>query len=82
MPLKDAAGSPFGKADRGYLYLHVQKLCKRKNLRYRSASVVAVCCEGRHFLILYTHAHMMSRSQTRPSTMPIGLGTTLVHKGN
>ena len=26
-PLKDAAGSPFGKADRGYLYLHVQKLC-------------------------------------------------------
>ena len=27
-PLKDAAGSPFGKADRGYLYLHVQKLMK------------------------------------------------------
>ena len=26
-PLKDAAGSPFGKADRLYLYLHVQKLC-------------------------------------------------------
>ena len=26
-PLKDAAGSPFGKADRSYLYLHVQKLC-------------------------------------------------------
>ena len=25
--LKDAAGSPFGKADRLYLYLHVQKLC-------------------------------------------------------
>ena len=25
-PLKDAAGSPFGKADRLYLYLHVQKL--------------------------------------------------------
>ena len=24
-PLKDAAGSPFGKADRLYLYLHVQK---------------------------------------------------------
>ena len=24
--LKDAAGSPFGKADRLYLYLHVQKL--------------------------------------------------------
>ena len=27
-PLKDAAGSPFGKADRLYLYLHVQKLCR------------------------------------------------------
>ena len=26
-PLKDAASSPFGKADRLYLYLHVQKLC-------------------------------------------------------
>ena len=26
-PLKDAAGSPFGKADRLYLYLLVQKLC-------------------------------------------------------
>ena len=26
-PLKDAAGSPFGKADILYLYLHVQKLC-------------------------------------------------------
>ena len=26
-PLKDAAGSPFGKANRLYLYLHVQKLC-------------------------------------------------------
>ena len=26
-PLKDAVGSPFGKADRLYLYLHVQKLC-------------------------------------------------------
>ena len=26
-PLKDAAGSPFGRADRLYLYLHVQKLC-------------------------------------------------------
>ena len=26
-PWKDAAGSPFGKADRLYLYLHVQKLC-------------------------------------------------------
>ena len=25
-PLKDAAGSPFGKADRLYLYLHDQKL--------------------------------------------------------
>ena len=25
-PLKDAAGSPFGKADRLYLYLHFQKL--------------------------------------------------------
>ena len=25
--LKDAAGSPFGKADRLSLYLHVQKLC-------------------------------------------------------
>ena len=25
-PLKDAAGSPFGKADRLDLYLHVQKL--------------------------------------------------------
>ena len=25
-PLKDAVGSPFGKADRLYLYLHVQKL--------------------------------------------------------
>ena len=25
--LKDAAGSPVGKADRLYLYLHVQKLC-------------------------------------------------------
>ena len=23
-PLKDAAGSPFGRADRLYLYLHVQ----------------------------------------------------------
>ena len=27
-PLKDAVGSPFGKADRLYLYLHVQKLCR------------------------------------------------------
>ena len=27
-PLKDAVGSPFGKADRLYLYLHVQKLCQ------------------------------------------------------
>ena len=27
-PLKDAAGSPFSKADRLYLYLHVQKLCR------------------------------------------------------
>ena len=27
-PLKDAAGSPFGKADRLYLYLHFQKLCR------------------------------------------------------
>ena len=26
-PLKDAAGSPFGKDDRLCLYLHVQKLC-------------------------------------------------------
>ena len=26
-PLKDAAGSPFGKANRLYLYLHVQELC-------------------------------------------------------
>ena len=26
-PLKDAAGSPFGKANRLYLYLHVQRLC-------------------------------------------------------
>ena len=26
-PLKDAVCSPFGKADRLYLYLHVQKLC-------------------------------------------------------
>ena len=26
-PLKDAAGSPFGKANRPYLYLLVQKLC-------------------------------------------------------
>ena len=26
-PLKDAVGSPFGKANRLYLYLHVQKLC-------------------------------------------------------
>ena len=26
-PLKDAAGSPFGKAERLYLYLCVQKLC-------------------------------------------------------
>ena len=25
-PLKDAAGSSFGKADRLYLYLHVQNL--------------------------------------------------------
>ena len=25
--MKDAAGFPFGKADRLYLYLHVQKLC-------------------------------------------------------
>ena len=25
-PLKDAVGSPFGKADRLYLYLHDQKL--------------------------------------------------------
>ena len=25
-PLKDAAGSPFGKADRLYLYLHIQNL--------------------------------------------------------
>ena len=25
--LKDAVGSPFGKADRLYLYLHVQELC-------------------------------------------------------
>ena len=28
-PLKDAAGSPFGKADRLYLYLRVQKLWLR-----------------------------------------------------
>ena len=26
-PFKDAVGSPFGKVDRLYLYLHVQKLC-------------------------------------------------------
>ena len=26
-PLKDAAGPSFGKADRVYLHLHVQKLC-------------------------------------------------------
>ena len=25
-PLKDAAGSPFGKADRLHLYLHVENL--------------------------------------------------------
>ena len=27
-PLKDAAGFPFGKADRLHLYVHVQKLCR------------------------------------------------------
>ena len=27
--LKNAAGFPFGKADRLYLYLHVQKLCAK-----------------------------------------------------
>ena len=26
-PLKGAVGSPLGKADRLYVYLHVQKLC-------------------------------------------------------
>ena len=26
-PLKDAAGSPFGKADRLYLYLHFVNIC-------------------------------------------------------
>ena len=36
-PLKDAVSSPFGKADRPYLYLHVQKLCQVGEHKHRVA---------------------------------------------
>ena len=36
-PLKDAAGSSFGKADRFCLYLHDQKLCRVEELQHQLA---------------------------------------------
>ena len=46
------------------------------NKSHSQHSVVAVCCEGRHC----SHAH--TKSHFQPNTTLIGLGTTLVHKGN
>ena len=50
------------------------------NKSHSQHSVVAVRCEGHHFLILYACVHVSLVS--RPNTTIIGLGTRLVHKQN
>ena len=65
-PLKDAAGSPFGKADRLYLYLHVQKLCVEwgsTNTAIPSCiSIAYLLCLKRHIAKLPLRAGLIRAS--------------------